>query len=150
MRQLSIKKHLAYLFLIISLALTGCATKPENIGEGLIVSAAKLDLADSIVYDLMRQEIITEGRAQYLHMKILEGFDLLEASNQGYARYYELKAEQEDRCQEPSEADITRCNVIGGEIGDALQQGYNKIELAQGIFEAIIEALPSKYKEEFK
>ncbi len=146
MRQLSIKKHLGFLFLSIALVLTGCATKPENVGEALIVSAAKLDLADAIVYDLMTQKAITEGRAQNLHMQILEGFDLLEASNAGYARYYELKQEQEDRCVTPTQKDLTRCNVIGGELGDALQKGYNSIELAQGIFIAVVEALPAKYR----
>jgi|GEM_PF-3278537 len=149
-KQLSIKKQLGFLFLAIAFAVTGCATKPENVGEALIVSAAKLDLADSIVFDLMNQGVITEGRAQDLHLKVLEGFDLLEASNQGYAKYYELKQEQEDRCSNPDVQDTTRCNVIGGEIGDALQQGYNKVELAQGIFIAIVEALPSKYRQEFK
>jgi len=149
-RQLSIKKQIGFLILAVVFAISGCATKPQNVGEALIVSAAKLDLADSIVYDLMTQGVITEARAQSLHMKVLEGFDLLEASNQGYAKYYELKREQEDRCSAPESRDITRCNVIGGELGDALQQGYNKVELAQGIFLAVVDALPSKYKAEFK
>lgn len=144
------KKFVYLSFLVVVLAVTGCATKPENVGEALIVSAAKLDLADSIVYDLMNQNIITEGRAMSLHLQILEGFDFLDASNAGYSRYYELKQEQEDRCAEPTESDITRCNVIGGEIGDALEQGYNKVELAQQIFIAIVESLPAKYRQEFE
>tara|TARA_R110000787_G_scaffold457_1_gene1724 strand:+ start:622 stop:1056 length:435 start_codon:yes stop_codon:yes gene_type:complete len=144
---MSISRGLITLLIVISVQ--ACANNPKNVSESIIISAAKLDYADSVVFDLKERDLISDSKAMDIHLKILGAFDLLAASNAGYQEYREAKQEHESKCVASRSENVSRCEVIDKSLITSFRRGVENINLAQSVFNAVVDSLPAKYKKGF-